>query len=103
MQVETALTVAITAVIVLSLAAGALLPGALAHDVEEIRPGHLNLDDATVAAKDVQADTVTLQVTGFLDHRGGESENVSVHVRVTDHRSGLHETTQKNHPRPDLR
>lgn len=95
MRVETALTVAITVVIVLSLAAGALVPGALAEDVDEFRPSQVHLDDATVAAEEIQADTVTLRVTAFLDHRSGETENLSVHVRVTDEESGLHETTQK--------
>lgn len=92
MRVETVLGVAIAVVAVAGLVVAVAVPGALAGADEE--PGHARLIDVTVAEGTVSPDAVTLSVTGFLQHFGGTSENLSVGVRATHLGSGMHATTE---------
>jgi len=92
MRAETVLAGAIVVVVVASLAVAVAVPGALAGAEEE--PGYARLSEVTVAEGEVAPETVTLSVTGFLDHRGGTSENLSVRVRATHLETGMHATTE---------
>lgn len=90
------LLLAIAAIVVIAAGAGVLLvPGALAEREEEnIRPSDLRLGETTVSPVSVGGETVTLQLTTRLEHRGGPAENVTLLVRTTDTATGIVESTE---------
>ncbi|MFB6194604.1 MAG: PGF-CTERM sorting domain-containing protein [Haloplanus sp.] len=96
MRRETALAAGAVGVVVLAALAAVLVPGALADPSEErpVRPGPVNIAGMDIAAGDVTGDTVTLNVTTRLSHRGPPARNVSLRVQAVDTESGLVETTR---------
>ncbi|WP_251328680.1 DUF7490 domain-containing protein [Haloplanus pelagicus] len=96
MRRETALAAGTVGVVLLTVVAAVLVPGALADPSEErpVRPGPVTIADMEIAAGDVTGDTVTLNVTTRLSHRGPPARNVSLRVQAVDTESGLVETTR---------
>lgn len=94
MQREYALAAAAAALLILTIGAALLIPGALADRDDEPRPGRIALhDDVAVSPVTVTGDTATLALDIRLDHRGGPAENTSVEVRAIDAQTGLLVTT----------
>lgn len=91
MRAETALAAGVAVVVVASAAVALAVPGAVAGPDDD--PGFAGLGDVTVATAEVGPDTATLTVTAYLQHRGGTSENLSVRVRATHLKTGMHATT----------
>lgn len=95
MRIETLLAGGIAALVVTSLVTVALVPGVVADRPDDVRRGHLRVNEVTISSGEVTADTATLQVRTHLGHRGGTSENVSVEVRAVDLDSGMVTTTRR--------
>ncbi|MFC7079676.1 DUF7490 domain-containing protein [Halorussus caseinilyticus] len=98
MNRETILAGAIALVVAVSVLAVAVVPGAIADaDTERdpVRPGHLDIQEVSIAPGPVSGGTATLQVDTRLAHSRGRSENVSVLVRAVHLESGLVETTKQ--------
>jgi hypothetical protein len=94
MNRETMLAVGIAAVVAVSLVTAAVVPGAIAEtESDPVRPGHLSIQEVSIAPGAVSGGTATLQVDTRLGHSGGASENVTVLVRAVHLDSGLVETT----------
>ncbi|SEW27340.1 DUF7490 domain-containing protein [Halobacterium jilantaiense] len=95
MDRERLLAVGIGVVVVASALAAVAIPGVVADtDREDVRPGRVDVEEVTIAADGTSSGTVDLSVTAYLDHRGGDSENVTVDVRAVGLDSGLVETTR---------
>ena len=96
MRRERILAAGIAVLLVASAVTMVAVPGVFAdREPEDVRPGHANIQEVTIATSDVSGGTVTLGVTSYLEHYGGTSENVSVLVRAVDLDSGLVETTRE--------
>ena len=96
MRRESALGVAILAMVVLSAVGAVAVPGAIAErDPGDVRPGYASIDEVTITPGTVSSGTATLEVTSHLGHRGGRSENVTLHVRAVDLESGMVATTRE--------
>jgi hypothetical protein len=93
MRTETALVAAAAVVVLTSAVVAVAAPGALAGPEEE--PGFARVTDVTVATAGVAPESATLNVTAYLQHRGGVSENLSVRVRATHLETGMHATTER--------
>ncbi len=74
-----------------TVATAALVPGFLVDDPgdRDEPPARINVAETTLSTGEITAETATLEVTTFLQHRGGTAENVTVTVRATDEASGL--------------
>jgi hypothetical protein len=95
MDRERLLAAGIAVVVVASAVAAVAIPGVVADtDREDVRPGRVDIEEVTIAADGTSSGTVDLSVTAYLDHRGGDSENVTVDVRAVGLESGLVETTR---------
>ena len=66
-------------------------PGVLADpDVEDpVEPGHVGIAEVAVSPSEVTGETVQLQLTTALAHRGNAADNVTVRHRAYDADSGL--------------
>lgn len=96
MNRETMLAGGIAVVVAVSLLSAAVVPGAIAEtDSDPVRIGHLRIQEVSIAPGPVSGGTATLTVDTRLSHRGGRSENVTVHVRAVHLESGLVETTKQ--------
>ncbi|MUV61466.1 hypothetical protein [Halobacterium sp. CBA1126] len=96
MRRERVLAAGIAALLVASAVTMVAVPGVFADDEPaDVRPGHADIREVTIGAGDVSGGTVTLEVTSYLRHVGGTSENVSVLVRAVGVDSGLVETTRE--------
>jgi PGF-CTERM protein len=85
------------AVVLLTAAGIAIVPGALADHDEPVRPGRIDVTEVTVERGPVAGSTATLHVTAALRHRGGRSRNVSAVVRAVDDETGfVVATTRRN-------
>ncbi|SIR45946.1 PGF-CTERM protein [Haladaptatus litoreus] len=94
MNRERTLAGGIAIVVMASLLAAALIPGAIAEtDIENVRASSLQIEDVAIEPGSVSGGTATLAVETRLEHRGGPAENVSVLVRAVHADSGLVETT----------
>ncbi|MFH5799810.1 PGF-CTERM sorting domain-containing protein [Haladaptatus sp. CMAA 1911] len=97
MKRERILAGGIALLVVVSLLAAAVIPGALAAGSrEEKRPSGLRIEDVSIAPGHVSGGTATLAVETRLEHRGSVAENVSVLVRAVHSDSGLVETTTQS-------
>jgi hypothetical protein len=68
----------------------ALAPGIAADPTKEReRPGHISVRDTAFATDRVGGETVTLNVTTLLEHRGGTSQNITIAYRMVDEDTGL--------------
>jgi len=96
MRRELALAAGAVGVALLTVVAAVLAPGALADPTEErpVRPGPVDIADMEIGAGDVTGDTVALNVTTRLSHRGPPSRNVTVRVQAIDAESGLVATSR---------
>jgi PGF-CTERM protein len=96
MRRETALAAGTAGVALLAVVAAVVVPGALADPSAErpVRPGPVDIADMEMSAEGVTGDTVTLNVTTRLSHRGPPAPNVTVRVRAVDAESGLVEATR---------
>lgn len=56
---------------------------------EQVPPGHVHIEEVTIAAGDVTGANATLEVDTYLRHRGNPVENVTVVHRATDSNTGL--------------
>ncbi|MDR5671812.1 Uncharacterized protein AArcCO_2017 [Halalkaliarchaeum sp. AArc-CO] len=83
-----ATAVGLLAVVAIAALAG---PGVLADpDPEEpVRPGHVGIAEVAVSPAEVTGETVQLQLTTALAHRGNAADNVTVRHRAYDADSGL--------------
>jgi hypothetical protein len=96
MRRESALAAGAVGVVVLTVVAAVLVPGALADPSEDrpVRPGPVTIADMEIAAGDVTGDTVALNVGTRLSHRGPPARNVSLRIQAVDTESGLVESTR---------
>ena len=95
MNRETILAGGIAAVVVASLFAAALVPGAVAQSREEVvRPGPVEIAEMNVAPGPTSGATATLSVETRLTHWGNPTDNVTLLLRAVDLQSGLVETTR---------
>lgn len=93
MRRESVLALVIALVLVASLVTAIAAPGVFAEpEPPDVRPGHVDIQELTIAPGPVGGSTATLAVTTWLRHRGGTSENVTVRVRAVALDSGLVET-----------
>jgi PGF-CTERM protein len=84
------------AVVVLSLLAAAVVPGAVAApDDEPLRPGPVNVVDADITTGEITGQTAELELFATLAHRGNPTENVTVRFEATDAESGLLEASEE--------
>lgn len=95
MQREHILLGAAVAVVVAAGLVGLLAPDAFATPDEPVREDYLELREAPITPSNVTEDSATLEVTNWLVHEGGPSENVSLLVRAVDAESGLTEATTR--------
>lgn len=96
MDREGVLASGIAVLLVASALAVVAVPGVVAErDPGDLRPSRVDVQEMTLATGDVSGGTVTLSATVYLDHRGGDSENVSLQVRAVDIDSGLVEATRE--------
>ena len=90
MQREYALAAAGAALLILTVGAAVLIPGALAERDADTPPGRIGLyDDVAVSPVNVTGDTATLELDVRLTHHGGPTENTSIEVRAIDAQTGL--------------
>lgn len=90
MRRDALLTGAAGTVLVGLLVVAALAPGIAADPTEDrTRPGHTSVRDTAFATDRVGGETVTLNVTTLLEHRGGPSRNLTVAYRMVDEDTGL--------------
>jgi PGF-CTERM protein len=89
MQREQALSGLLVVVVLATVVAALVIPGAIDDPSQEERPGRVGVQELTIATDSVRGGTVTLDVTTHLRHLGGESENVSVFVRAVDSDTGF--------------
>lgn len=95
MDRERLLAAGIAVVVAASAVAAVAIPGVVADtDPGDVRPGRVDVEEVTIAADGTSSGTVDLSVTAYLEHRGGDSENVTVKVRAVGVDSGLVETTR---------
>ncbi|WP_049969658.1 DUF7490 domain-containing protein [Haladaptatus cibarius] len=96
MNRERTLAGGIAIIVLASLLAVVLIPGAIAEtDIEDVRASSLQIEDVAIEPGSVSGGTATLAVETRLEHRGGPAENVSVLVRAIHADSGLVETTTR--------
>lgn len=96
MDREALLAAGVAVLLVASAVTVVVVPGVVAdRDPGDLRPSYLDVQEVTLATGDVSEGTVTLSVTAYLDHRGGDAENVSLQVRAVDLESGLVEATRE--------
>ena len=81
-------------VVVVSLLAAVAIPDAVADPADDLRPGHVDIEEVPIAPGAVTGETATLSVEPRLDHRGNPTENVTILFRATDSESNLVETTR---------
>lgn len=90
MRRDALLTGAAGAVLVGLVVVAALAPGIAADPTDDReRPGHTSVRDTAFATDRVGGETVTLNVTTLLEHRGGTSRNLTVAYRMVDADTGL--------------
>lgn len=95
MNRERILAGGVAVVVVASLLAAALVPGAVAQSREEVvRPGPVDVSEILIAHGPVSGASATLSVETRLEHRGNPTENVTLLLRAVDLESGMVETTQ---------
>ncbi|NEU56067.1 PGF-CTERM sorting domain-containing protein [Halorussus sp. MSC15.2] len=96
MNRERILAGGIALVVAVSVLAVAVVPGTIAEsESDPVRPGHLDIQEVSIAPGTVSGGTATLRVDSRLSHSRGESENVTVLVRAVHLESGLVETTKR--------
>lgn len=96
MNREVTLAGGIAALLAVSLLVTAVVPGVIARpETDDVRAGHLRIEEVTITPGTVAGNTATLAVDTRLAHRGGQSNNVSVLFRAVDLESGLVETTRR--------
>jgi len=96
MRREEMIAAVIAVLLVASAVTAVVVPGVIAErDPDDLRPGRVDIREVTIAADGVSGGTVSLSVTAYLDHRGGDSENVSLQVRAVDIDSGLVAATRE--------
>jgi PGF-CTERM protein len=89
MRIEALLASLAVVVLLGTVAAATLVTGFVADPGPDEPPARLDVAETTLAAGEVTGETATLNVTTYVQHRGGPAENVSVVVRATDAESGL--------------
>lgn len=90
MRREALLAGAAGAVVVLLAGVAVLAPGIAATPQDErARPSDTEIRDTAFTAERVGGETVTLNVTTLLEHRGGPASNVTVAYRMVDADTGL--------------
>lgn len=90
MRRDALLTGAAGTVLVGLLVVAALAPGIAADPTDEpTRPSHTSVRDTAFATDRVGGETVTLNVTTLLEHRGGPARNLTVAYRMVDADTGL--------------
>ena len=95
MNREKVLAGGVAVVVVASLLAAALVPGAFAQSHEEVvRPGPVDVAEMSIAHGSVSGASATLSVETRLNHRGNPTENVTLLLRAIDLESGIVKTTQ---------
>lgn len=93
MNREKTVVVAAGILVMGSLVAAMVVPGALADpDDNTLRPGHVNIEEVPIAPGEITGETATLAVEPRLSHSGNPSENVTVLFRAIDSESNLVET-----------
>ncbi|WP_435155269.1 DUF7490 domain-containing protein [Haladaptatus sp. DFWS20] len=94
MNRERILAGGIAILVMASLLAIVLIPGAIAETAsDDVRASHLQIEDVSIEPGSISGGTATLAVETRLDHRGGPAENVTVLVRAIHADSGFVETT----------
>ncbi|GAA0226176.1 DUF7490 domain-containing protein [Haladaptatus pallidirubidus] len=94
MNRERTLAGGIAIIVMASLLAAVLIPGAIAETgIEDVRASSLQIEDVAIEPGSVSGGTATLGVETRLEHRGGPAGNVTVLVRAIHADSGLVETT----------
>ena len=94
MKPERIVVAAAIAVVVASGIAAVAIPDAVADPTDDLRPGHVDIEEVPIAPGEVTGETATLAVEPRLSHRGNPTENVTVLFRATDSESNLVETTR---------
>ncbi|KTG09278.1 PGF-CTERM sorting domain-containing protein [Haloprofundus marisrubri] len=96
MNRETTFVAAATVVVVASLVAAAVVPGALADPTDDgpLRPGPVHVEEVPIAPGAATGETATLAVEARLEHRGNPTDNVTVLFRAIDSESNLVETSR---------
>jgi len=98
MKRETALIGALVAVVLASALVLVLVPGAVDDPSDQTGPeraGHLRIVDVPIRVDTVSRQTATLTVDASLEHRGAETENVSVLFRAVDSDRGVVEAERR--------
>jgi len=94
MKPERIVIAAAIGVVVVSLLAVAAVPDILADPTDDLRPGHVDIEEVPITPGQITGETATLAVEPRLSHRGNPTENVTVLFRATDSESNLVETTR---------
>jgi hypothetical protein len=93
MNREALLAGGIALLVLLSALVLAAVPGAVASHEDDGRPGALRIQEMTVATGSVTGENATLAADTRLQHRGGNSENVTVELRAVSLETGMVEAT----------
>ena len=90
MRREALLAGAAGAVVVVLATVAVLAPGIAATPSDDrVRPSNTDVRDTAFTTERVGGETVTLNVTTLLEHRGGPASNVTVAYRMVDADTGL--------------
>lgn len=92
MRRETLLVAAIVAVVVASATVIAAVPDVLQEHERPEPEGHLRVAEVTIKPGAVSGESVTLELTSHLAHKGGRTDNITVVVRATSLETGLRES-----------
>lgn len=79
-----------------AVALAVVVPGFVAEPSPDEPPARFDLAETTLETSEITGETATLDVTAFVNHRGGPAENVTVVVRATGSESGLLEDTAEH-------
>jgi PGF-CTERM protein len=94
MQRERILVGVAVALIVVSLLAAILVPGALADRTEEEPDGRVAVEEIAIGADNVGGERLDLVTDVRLEHWGGPSDNITVELRAVGLDSGLIATSE---------
>jgi PGF-CTERM protein len=86
--------VMVLAVLVTSLLAAVLIPGALADRTEPRPDGDLRMEEIVISAENVSGERLDFATDVRLTHRDGVSENVTIELRAVRLDSGLVEASE---------
>jgi PGF-CTERM protein len=89
MRIEALLASIALVVLLGTVVAATLVSGFVADPGPDEPPARLDVAETTLSAGEVTGETAALDVTTYVQHRGGPAENVTVVVRATDAESGL--------------